>query len=67
MTTAIVTLIMILGSWITGKDIPENASSALIWFGGIVISWAYGTSAYESISRMERCPEEEGDGDAKTN
>jgi hypothetical protein len=49
MTAAIVTIIMIFGAWVFNRDIPDNASTALIWFDGVIFSWAYGTSAFEAV------------------
>ena len=34
-------------SWITGRDIPPNATQLGIWFGGAIFGIAAGKSAYE--------------------
>lgn len=54
MTVAVVSLVDIQISIITGVDIPPNTMSLLMALNGIIISWAYGTSAYESIAKSER-------------
>ena len=54
MTAAIITIIMIFGAWVLQKDIPDNASTALIWFDGVIFSWAYGTSAFEAVKENNK-------------
>lgn len=60
MTAAIITIIMIFGAWITGRDIPDNASTALIWFDGVIFSWAYGTSAFEAVKENNKKAQNRG-------
>jgi hypothetical protein len=59
MTAAIITIIMIFGAWVLQKDIPDNASTALIWFDGVIFSWAYGTSAFEAVRESNKTVKKE--------
>ncbi len=38
-------------SWLTGRDIPPNATQLGIWFGGAIFGIAAGKSAYEGGRR----------------
>ena len=40
-------LIIFLGAWVTGRDVPPNATQIGIWFGSAVFAVATGKSAYE--------------------
>lgn len=60
MTAAVITIIMIFGAWITGRDIPDNASTALIWFDGVIFSCAYGTSAFEAVRESNKTVKKDG-------
>lgn len=38
-------------SWLTGRDIPPNATQLGIWFGGAIFGIAAGKSAVEHLHR----------------
>lgn len=38
-------------SWITGRDIPPNATQLGIWFGGAIFGIAAGKSVYEGTRK----------------
>lgn len=40
-------------SWLTGRDIPPNATQLGIWFGGAIFGIAAGKSAYEDGWRLK--------------
>ena len=42
-----VILIVFLFAWITGRDVPPNATQIGIWFGSAIFAVATGKSAYE--------------------
>lgn len=51
MITAMVTITLVVVAWATGRDIPNNATMVLLWFDGVIFSWAYGTSAFEAVKK----------------
>lgn len=50
-------LVIFIGAWTTGVDIPPNATQFGIWFGGAVFALATGKSVYEG--KRKRCESEE--------
>lgn len=38
-------------SWLTGRDIPPNATQLGIWFGGAIFGIAAGKSVYEGTRK----------------
>lgn len=51
-------IIVFVGSWGWGRDIPPNAAQFGIWFGGAVFALATGKSVYEG---RRKAREERGD------
>ncbi|MCQ4763503.1 hypothetical protein [Cloacibacillus evryensis] len=49
-------------SWITGRDIPPNATQLGIWFGGAIFGIAAGKSVYEGTRRSGHGEDDPKDG-----
>lgn len=54
--TAIITcgaiLFVFVGAWVTGRDIPPNATDLGKWFGSAVFMAATGKSTYEHVKNQ---------------
>ena len=44
-------MLVFVGSWALGRDIPPNAMELGIYFGGVVFAAAAGKSGYEAVKR----------------
>lgn len=44
-------MLVFVGSWALGRDVPPNAMELGIYFGGVVFAAAAGKSGYEAIKR----------------
>jgi hypothetical protein len=54
MTAGFCTLGLVIGAWVTNRDIPNNACDLLIWIDTVIFSWAYGTSAAEALQNAKK-------------
>ena len=44
-------MLVCVGSWALGRDVPPNAMELGIYFGGVVFAAAAGKSGYEAVKR----------------
>ena len=44
-------MLVFIGSWALGRDVPPNAMELGIYFGGVVFAAAAGKSGYEAVKR----------------
>lgn len=44
-------MLVFVGSWALGRDVPPNAVELGIYFGGVVFAAAAGKSGYEAVKR----------------
>lgn len=51
-------MLVFVGSWALGRDVPPNAMELGIYFGGVVFAAAAGKSGYEAV-RRPRGPSDE--------
>jgi len=50
MVSGVSVIVVVIGSWITGRDIPTNACDLGKWYVTIILGAAYGSSTIEAIN-----------------